>query len=320
MIGTSKFQFVIRGPGGEAENFTIPTGITIIGRQAGVDLLLKQSLVSRQHAQIYCNGVECYITDLSSANGTRIDGEKLTPQEPKLLLDQSMITIGEFELRFERSPGVTDELPQVHSSEGVEFPAAVPGRIMAGKGPPPEEPPNEWSSAQGEESPAEEDLYPPGLIIDGQRLLSFLPEIYHTDFMVRFLGIFESILYPVEWNIDNFDLYLAPGTSPRSYLIWLAKWFGIHFDSTWSLPQRRVLLSEAHQLFAERGTPWALKRVLEIYLQVEPQIVDQDEGLEPYTFKVFLPVKESEVKREIIEQLINDFKPAYTSYSLEFKR
>ena len=63
--------------------------------------------------------------------------------------------------------------------------------------------------------PVEDDYpMPPGLSMYSRQLLQFLPGIYHTDFMSRFLAVFESILMPIEWNIDNFDLYLDPGSAP----------------------------------------------------------------------------------------------------------
>ena len=74
----------------------------------------------------------------------------------------------------------------------------------------------------------------------GKLLLSYLPGIYHTEFMSHFLAIFEAVLFPVEWQIDNFDLFLDPGTAPRNFLPWLANWFDIVFDSTWSEAQQRA--------------------------------------------------------------------------------
>lgn len=160
---------------------------------------------------------------------------------------------------------------------------------------------------------------PPGLSTHSRRLLSYLPGIYHTDFTARFLGIFESILTPIEWNVDNFDLYLDPGTAPVGFMPWLANWFEITFDPSWNEAQRRTLLKEAHQIYACRGTRRALARVLEIYTGHKPEIIDLDEDQEPFTFTVKLPLRSGEVNRELAERIIDANKPAHTGYTLAFK-
>lgn len=137
--------------------------------------------------------------------------------------------------------------------------------------------------------------------------------------MARFLAIFESVLTPIEWDIDNFDLYLDPRTAPSEFLPWLSGWFSITFDSTWSEEQRRALLSEAHQIFARRGTRWALSRVLEIYTGVQPEIVDLDEKADPFTFTVRVPLAEDDVDRLLVERIIDASKPAHTNYKLLFE-
>lgn len=57
---------------------------------------------------------------------------------------------------------------------------------------------------------------------------------------------------------------------------------------------------EGARAVCPRGTAGALKQVLHIYLGVgeeEPVIVEQAKDLEPYTFKVILPVKAGELNR-----------------------
>jgi hypothetical protein len=58
---------------------------------------------------------------------------------------------------------------------------------------------------------------------------------------------------------------------------------------------------------------------LQIYFGEEPEIIDLAKELEPFTFKVILPMKVQEVNREVVEQIIKEFKPVYTTYILEFK-
>ena len=160
----------------------------------------------------------------------------------------------------------------------------------------------------------------PSLTIHSSRLLPYLPGIYHTDFMSRFLGIFEATELPIEWTVGNFDMFLSAGTAPEEFLSWLAGWYGITFDSTWSESKRRTLLEEAHAIYARRGTAWALSRILEIYTGEKPEIDDQDKKLDPFTFRVTLAMNKQDVDRGLIEALIEAHKPAHTSYTLTFKR
>jgi phage tail-like protein len=146
--------------------------------------------------------------------------------------------------------------------------------------------------------------------------LGYLPGIYHTEFMANFLGIFESVLFPVEWQVDNFDLFLNPATAPAGFLPWLANWFNFVFDSTWSEAQKRAFLKEAHSIYARSGTRWALSRILEIYCSRAPEIEDEAQDLAPHTFRVKLP-KDIALDRKHIERLIDACKPTHTAYVLE---
>jgi phage tail-like protein len=134
--------------------------------------------------------------------------------------------------------------------------------------------------------------------------------------MANFLAIFESVLLPIEWQIDNFDLFLDPATTPTGFLPWLANWFDVGFDSTWSETKKRTFLQEAYSIYARYGTRWSLSRVLEIYADCVPEIDDQSENLAPHTFRVRLPGDPS-LDRKSLERLINAYKPTHTTFVLE---
>ena len=97
----------------------------------------------------------------------------------------------------------------------------------------------------------------------------------------------------------------------------MANWFEIAFDPTWSEAQRRKLLAEAHQIYAKRGTRWALSRVIEIYTGRVPEIIDLGPDQEAFTFTVRLPLSGHDVNRALVEALIDAHKPAHTTYTLE---
>ena len=156
--------------------------------------------------------------------------------------------------------------------------------------------------------------FPTGLSRQSVEYFQYLPAYFQDDFSLRFLALFESILMPIEWHIDHFDLYLDPGTAPGSFLPWLMEWFDLHFDDVWEEEQKRAFLQEAHFIFASRGTRLALSRVLEIFTGVTPEIDDQRDDLPPFTFSVVIPLRVDEGKRPFVEQLIETHKPAHTQY------
>lgn len=304
------YEFRIQAVGDASQTWILKIGRTIIGRQEGNDIYLKNDRISRQHAEIICSETECRIIDLNSANGTKLNGEKLIPQVSKVVPSGATIEIAEVPLVFESVLIGQPETPSVSKADGA--------------------PPSDWEPTK---PAAQEDRPyqpPPGLSRFGHRLLQYLPEIYTPrmaalqktapatpeNFIARLLGLFESILLPLEWDIDNFDLFLHPDTAPREFLPWLASWFGVKFDVTWSESQQRMFLRDAHELYAKRGTSWALRRLLEIYTGEMPEISEPDDA--PFTFQVKMAAKYRD-KQSLIEAIINANKPADTLYVLEFK-
>ncbi|HLF84409.1 MAG TPA: GGDEF domain-containing protein, partial [Blastocatellia bacterium] len=76
---------------------------TIVGRGSQADLVLRDEIASRQHAEIMhlcleVNCVEYYVNDLDSTNGTFLNGAKVTSQQ--LLQDGDKIKIGNHLMKF----------------------------------------------------------------------------------------------------------------------------------------------------------------------------------------------------------------------------
>ncbi len=384
-----EFRFHIKSPDTN-QDFVVPPGTTLVGREPSSGLQLAYPLVSRRHAQLVRTDDECTIMDLGSANGTVVNDLKLEPNVPVKLADRTFIQIGPFEITCEVvpiqeapvepaviEPSVTEpEIPVVLAEEIIQ-PAPEPSPLVEAPAQPVEEMAGEEAGHVEEAAPSPEpveqivekpaagarrrgtraaaeqpaesppptppeppvppqkapplpqpvplppkwDVIPPGLSTQSLHLINYLPGIYQTDFMSRFLGLFESILIPIEWNIDNFDLFLDPDASPFSFLQWLANWYEIVYDSGWSEEQRRTLLEEAHMIYARRGTRWALSRILEIYTGQKPIILESgSEGgpgpNEPFTFFIKLPTGNQNLKQDLLERLIDSNKPAQTTYRL----
>lgn len=313
-LSEQRHSLEITGPDGLLQSVEILEGVSVLGRKTGVTILLHNDMVSREHAKIERQAEECAITDLNSSNGTKVNGDWLVPGVSQVLRDGDVIDIDPFRLVVRITavvpsqqtalPETTPDPPPIDSipiDHQLEVPAPTPptnGQIAV-------------TPMPTEYSP------PPGLTINDSHYLQFLPDIYYTTFMARFLALFESIYRPIEWTVDNFDQFLHPRTAPVGFLPWLASWFELLLDTSWSEAQKRLLLTEAYQIYSQRGTITAIHRIVEIYTGQKPEIDDQSEGLAPFTFTVKLPAEVSAQKAQI-EVLLNQHKPAYTSYTLSF--
>jgi diguanylate cyclase (GGDEF)-like protein len=76
---------------------------TVIGRGSQADLVLRDEIASRQHAEITMlkaegDVVEYYVSDLGSTNGTFLNGTKVTTQQ--LLEDGDKIKVGSHMMKF----------------------------------------------------------------------------------------------------------------------------------------------------------------------------------------------------------------------------
>ena len=349
------FKLQIQEPERSRE-VTLKQGVSTLGREPGNDIQLNYPKVSRKHARIECTDTMCMIFDEESANGTLVDGQRIPPNVPIPLHDNSVVEIDPVRIVCKHTvdevpdeptaPEITEpeerkqdtvsrqaaikkeevtveqiqKEPEKAEKEEPEPPEQKEEKKEAAKEKPPQEPPvNPPLPDIDIPEPEKEWAPPPGLSVESIRYLDYLPSIYHTEFMSHFMALFESILMPVEWNVDNFDLYLQPGTVPVHFMQWLSNWYELTFDSSWSEEKRRLLLKEAHQIYARRGTCWALSRILEIYTGQIPEILEFEKDMEPHTFKVVLN-KSKEIDQELVIRLIDASKPAHTSYQLVFRK
>jgi hypothetical protein len=79
---------------------SLKPGDNLIGRDPQVDVQVEAVGVSRRHALIVVSGEAAILHDLSSKNGTYVEGERVT--SPKTLADGAEIRLGSAPLRFRR--------------------------------------------------------------------------------------------------------------------------------------------------------------------------------------------------------------------------
>jgi pSer/pThr/pTyr-binding forkhead associated (FHA) protein len=104
----------------------------VIGRGAGADIRLPFRTVSEIHATVQLEGDDYAIIDNNSTNGTRINGEKLTPERPKLLRHGDEIDVGGCVISISTRTAVTEPITAERTAElarrlvrEVKLPSAV---------------------------------------------------------------------------------------------------------------------------------------------------------------------------------------------------
>jgi pSer/pThr/pTyr-binding forkhead associated (FHA) protein len=74
---------------------------TTLGRSPDNDIIVDDRRVSRHHAQLAATGGSLLLRDLKSANGTWVNGRRITEQE---LQSGDLVSLGGLELVFRRGP------------------------------------------------------------------------------------------------------------------------------------------------------------------------------------------------------------------------
>ena len=91
-----------------------------------------------------------------------------------------------------------------------------------------------------------------------------LPGLYQEDSLVqRLCAALDAVLAPDITLLDCFGAYLDPGTAPPDFLEWLAGWVGLSALRDLPTPRRRELVRRATRLHSMRGTPSAVKELVE---------------------------------------------------------
>jgi phage tail-like protein len=95
-------------------------------------------------------------------------------------------------------------------------------------------------------------------------LAESLPGLFQEDgFTQRFMSAFDEALAPIFSTLDNLPAYLDPWLAPEDFLEWLAGWFGMTLDESWSVDRRRALVARAFDFYRLRGTTSGLKTQIE---------------------------------------------------------
>src|SRR5262249_45255069 len=139
-------------------------------------------------------------------------------------------------------------------------------------------------------------LLPPG---SSSHYLKYLPAVFgsdqqgrflapNSDFLGRYLLIFESIWEPLEQRQDHIEAYFNPQMCPATFLTWMARWFDLAFDASWPEARRRNLLAHAGHLYRWRGTPHGLARMIEVCLGLKARISEEPD--QPWVVRIAVTI------------------------------
>lgn len=332
-----------------------PSGVTI-GRLDTNELSLKHSKISRQHTRLELTEGVLTVEDLGSSNGTYIGDRRLEPQKPEKLELGQAFRVGPFTLTYEdlrevddspelpstqalsrdvspvppKREEVLDTLPPLDVNQIVPLDNTIVPSIIADSpstrmdvilppSPPPPQIPEERLPAPNGKGPRDPALV--GIPSDFSSYLNYLPGIFREDLLLcKLLLIPESINTPIEWLIDNFEMYLQPQYAPDEFLHWYASWFGIYMPEKLSIEGKIRLIKEIPNLYMARGTRKSLTRHLELVFGISPVIEEPED--KPATFTVILNLGQSgdtEENRDMAKFVIESQRPAHTNYILTIR-
>ena len=109
----------MKGSSGVPDIF-FQAGTLTIGRRPGNDIVLPDSFVSGQHAEVICDDTGCRLSDLGSTNGTTVNGVRLEANQPQLLVDGDEVQIGQSSYRFEMLQSAEESEEEVEEEERTD--------------------------------------------------------------------------------------------------------------------------------------------------------------------------------------------------------
>lgn len=305
--------------------------VITLGREPDNSVALAHPLVPRHHAEVRFSEEGVVLTDLGSSNGTYLGETRILPHQPQLLTAGATFEIRPFTIQYDAplelrhddilEPLVLEEVsqeavtPQIPPAEaGPRLPVPIiPEEIVA---PPalPVEPPVALVPAMPPRvsHPA---LLPP---THQSSYVHDLPVIFHdSDFLGRYLLLFESIWEPLEQRQDDIAVYFDPRSCPAAFLPWLCRWFGLPFDAHWPEGRVRDVLANAVNLYSWRGTRYGLEEIIKVCTGITVQVTQLPE--EPFVIHVAVPrLARHDPNREIVEYLVQTHKPAHVGYTMNF--
>jgi phage tail-like protein len=161
-------------------------------------------------------------------------------------------------------------------------------------------------------------------------LIRGLPGIYQADdFTRRWLAGLDEVLAPAFLSLDGFAAYLDPAITPDDFLDWLAGWVGVLLDENWPVERRRAFVSQAADLYRQRGTVAGVAAHVRTFTGGRVEVIEsggvswsqQSGGVMPGSPGYRLTVRVSDTPRPVdrarLEALVANAKPAHVVHEVE---
>ena len=167
--------------------------------------------------------------------------------------------------------------------------------------------------------------------------LEYLPSVYkedyvNRDFLDRFLAIFESLFFEIDFTIDHLSKFFDAAGTPAEFLEWLGSWVAASQRGEESAGKKKVseakqrkFISRAVSMYRDRGTRRGLENLIFLYTGKKPIIIEnfpiyctkgntEDENLNGN------PNKRNEIQKGNYNQKSEDGKRNYNRKSEDGKR
>jgi len=116
--------------------------------------------------------------------------------------------------------------------------------------------------------------------------LEYLPSVYsenpaNRDFLDRFLAIFESLFFEIDFTIDHLGRWFDAAGTPPEFLEWLSSWVAADQGrgdratrKKVSEAKQREFISQAVSMYRERGSRQGLENLIFLYTGKKPIIIE----------------------------------------------
>ena len=181
--------------------------------------------------------------------------------------------------------------------------------------------------------------------MEANRIQRLLPEVFRrcvreNSPLAAVLDTMETLHAPAEQTLSEVDRYFNTYRTPERFLPLLARWLDLHRiteprridtpGNEWRPPplfiepgHLRELIAKAAHFSQWRGTAYGLRLFLETAtgragFTTDEQVTGPDGKPKLYHIRVLAPPG-SESQRALIERIIEQEKPAYVTYELDFR-
>jgi len=109
--------------------------------------------------------------------------------------------------------------------------------------------------------------------------INHLPSIFQENpeskyFFERFLSIFESLTFEIDFEIKHLTRFLDAEGTPSEFLSWLGTWVSFCVDSNLPENKTRTFINNAVYFYKMRGTRKGLEEVIKLFTGYKPYIVE----------------------------------------------